>query len=157
MTQERLYPCPHRGRGDKKRITMNRKSKLKIIGINLLLFALIFGLVSLNKNIFRPTLNHLPFFGILTGCLPNFLAAYIISLAFVNAVLIRKPKYARLFIFMSSFLVFVILTIEELKPMWGASTHYDSYDILASGIGSLLSILTFELITLKRKKQNKEN
>ena len=136
---------------------MNRKSKLRIIGINLLLFALLFGLVSLNKDFFRPTLNHIPFFRILTGCFPNFLAAYIISFAFVNAILIRKPKYRRLFVFISSVLVFVILTIEELKPMWGASTHYDSYDILASGIGSLLSILTFEFIILKRKIQNKEN
>lgn len=157
MTQEGLYRCPHGDRGDKKGITMNRKSKLKIIGINFLLFALLFGLVSLNKGLFRPTLNHMPFFKILTGCFPNFIAAYIISIAFVNAILIRKPKYGRLFVFMSSFLVFVILTFEELKPMWGASTHYDSYDILASGIGSLLSILTFEFITLKRKIQNKEN
>jgi len=136
---------------------MNRKSKLKIIGINLLLFALLFGLVSLNKGFFRPILNHILFFEILTGCFPNFVAAYIISLAFVNAILIRKPKYGRMFVFISSLLVFVILTIEELKPMWGASTHYDSYDILASGIGSLLSILTFELITLKRKIKSKEN
>jgi len=43
------------------------------------------------------------------------------------------------------------LTIEEFKPMWGASTHYDSFDIFASGLGSLLAILTFELVVLKRK------
>ncbi len=136
---------------------MNSKSKLRIIGINLLLFALLFGLISLNKYFFRPTLNHILFFRILTGCFPNFVAAYIISFAFVNAILIRKPKYGRIIVFIGSLLVFVILTIEELKPMWGASTYYDPYDILASGIGSLLSILTFELITLKRKKQYKEN
>ena len=136
---------------------MNRISKLRIIGINLLLFALLFGLISLNKAFFRPTLNHILFFRILTGCFPNFVAAYIISFAFVNAILIRIPKYGRMIVFISSLLVFIILTIEELKPMWGASTHYDSYDILASGIGSLLSILTFELIILKRKIQIREN
>jgi hypothetical protein len=136
---------------------MNRKSRLGIVGVNLLLFAFLFGLISLNKSFFRPTLNHLPFFRILTGCFPNFIAAYIISFAFVNAMLIRKPKYGRIIVFASSLLVFVILTIEELKPMWGASTHYDPYDILASGIGSLLSLLTFESITLKRKIQNGEN
>jgi hypothetical protein len=136
---------------------MNRRSKLRIVGINLLLFALLYGLVSLNKDFFRPALNHLQFFRILTGCFPNFAAAYIISFAFVNAVLIRKPKYGRIIVFVGSLLVFVILTIEEFKPMWGASTHYDSFDILASGIGSIFSILTFELITLKRKIQDKEN
>jgi hypothetical protein len=136
---------------------MNRKSKLRIIGINLLLFALLFGLVSFNKGFLRPALNHNPFFGILTGCFPNFIAAFIISFAFVNAILTRKPKYGRMFVLIGSLLVFVILTIEEFKPMWGASTHYDSYDIVASGIGASLSILTFELITWNRKmKKRKE-
>ncbi|MCD6379373.1 hypothetical protein J7M07_02870, partial [bacterium] len=91
------------------------------------------------------------FFGILTGCFPNFAAAYIIGFAIVNAMLIRKLKHRRTIVYISSLLVFLILTIEELKPMWGASTYYDSYDILASGIGSFLSILTFELIILKRR------
>ncbi|GAG53255.1 unnamed protein product, partial [marine sediment metagenome] len=50
-----------------------------------------------------------------------------------------------------SLLVFAILTIEEFKPIWGASTHYDSFDIFASGLGSLLAVLTFELVVLKRK------
>ena len=36
-------------------------------------------------------------------------------------------------------------------PMWGASTQYDLFDIIASGIGSLLAIAIFELIALKRK------
>ena len=75
---------------------MNRKQRLKIIGTNLLLFAFLFGLVSLNKGFFRPTLNHLPFFRILTGCFPNFAVAYTISFAFVNAILIRKLKYGRI-------------------------------------------------------------
>jgi hypothetical protein len=137
-------------------MAMNRKSKLRIIGINLLLFALLFGLISLNKAFFRPALNHLPFFKTLTGCFPNFAAAYIISLAFVNAILIRKPKFGRIIVFISSLLIFVILTIEEIRPMWGASTHYDSYDILASGLGALLAILTFELIVLNRKNRKNE-
>lgn len=136
-------------------VKLNRKGKVKIIAINIFLFALLFGLVSLNKEILRPIFSHLTFVGILTGSFPNFIAAYIISLAFVNAVLTRKSKYGRHIVYINSLLVFVILTIEELKPMWGASTHYDSFDILASGLGSLLSIMTFELIVLKRK--NKRN
>jgi hypothetical protein len=134
-------------------VKLNRKGKVRIIAINMFLFVLLFGLVSLNKEILRPIFSHLTFVSILTGSFPNFIAAYIIILAFVNAVLTRKLKYGRHIVYISSLLVFVILTIEELKPMWGASTHYDSFDILASGLGSLLSIMTFELIVLKRNKK----
>jgi len=134
---------------------MNSKSKLRIIGLNFFLFALLFGLISLNKDFFRPTLNHILFIKILTGCFPNFIAAFLISLCIVTPVLIRKPKYGKYIVYFGSILVFAILTIEEFKPMWGASTQFDTFDILASGIGSLLSIMTFELIILKRK--NKRN
>ena len=124
----------------------NQKNMLKIIGINLVLFALLYGLVSLNKQILRPEFNHISFISILTGSFPNFIAAYIISLAFVNAVLIRKPQNGRHIVYVSSVLVFTILVIEEIFSMWGASMYYDSFDILASGLGSILSIITFELI-----------
>ena len=130
---------------------MNRKSKQRIIVINLLLFALLFGLVSLNKEFLRSLYSNTPIIKVLIGSFPNFIAAYIISLAFINVVVIREPKYGRLIVYLSSLLVFVILTIEEFKPIWGASTHYDSFDIFANGLGSLLAILTFELIILKRK------
>ena len=81
--------------------------------------------------------------------LPNFIAAYIVSIALTNAVLIRKPKNGRLIVYLGSVIVCVILTIEEVTSMWGASAYYDSFDILASGLGSLLSIVTFELIERK--------
>ena len=132
---------------------MNLNSKIKIIAINIFLFALLFGLVTLNKEIFRPIFGHISFLRIITGSFPNFIAAYIISLAFVNVVLIKGLKYGRYIVYISSLAVFVILTLEELKPMWGASTYYDSFDILASGSGSLLSIITFELIVIKRKNK----
>lgn len=122
------------------------KKMLKIIGINLVLFAILYGLVSLNKEILRPEFSHLSFINILTGSFPNFIAAYIISLAFVNAVLIRKPQNGRLIVYVGSVLVFTILAIEEIFSIWGASTHYDLFDILASGLGSVLSIITFELL-----------
>jgi len=125
----------------------NRKIMLRIIGINLVLFALLYGLISLNKGILRPEFSHISFISILTGSFPNFIAAYMISLAFVNAVLIRKPKNDRIVVYISSVLVFTILAIEEINPIWGASTYYDPLDILASGLGSILSIITFELMT----------
>ena len=130
------------------------KSRIGIIVINTFLFAALFGLVTLNKELLRPALSNTYFLNILTGCFPNFIAAYLISLAFVSPVVIKKPMSGRLIIYVSSIIVFVILTIEELKPMWGASTHYDPYDILASGVGSLLAILTFEVIVFLRRSRN---
>ena len=131
----------------------NQKTKLRIVGINLMLFALLFGLVSLNKEYFRPTFNHIQFIKFLTGIFPNFIAAYLISLSFVNPILIRKPKFGRIIVYISSLIVFIILAIEEIKPMWGASTHNDLYDIIASGLGSVLAITTFELISFRRKNE----
>ena len=125
---------------------MNAKDKRKILGINLFLFALLFGLISLNKEILRPAFAHTPYLGIFTGSFPNFIAAYIISLAFVNAVLQRKPKHGQLIVYLTSALIFVILTVEEIIPLWGASTHYDIFVIVASGLGSLLAIITFRLL-----------
>jgi hypothetical protein len=123
----------------------------RIIIKNIILFALLFGLVSLNKEVFRSNFRHIPFVNVLTGCFPNFIAAYLMSLAFVNAVLVRNPKLGRLMVYASSFIIFLILTIEEFKPMWGASTYYDSFDILASGLGSVLAIFTFEIIIFSRR------
>jgi len=131
----------------------NLRTRLTIVGINLILLALLFGLVSLNKGFFRPTFNHIPFVKFLTGIFPNFIAAYLISLSIVNAILIRKPKFGRIIVYTGSLVIFIILTIEEIKPMWGASTYNDLYDIFASGIGSALAILTFELISLRQKKK----
>ena len=135
---------------------MNHKTRLRIIGINLALFALLYGLVTLNKDFFRHSFNQTPFANVLTGSFPNFISAYLISLAFVNAISIRKPKFGRIIAYSGSIIVFTILTIEELKPMWGASTYYDSYDIIASGLGSLLAIITFETIDYARRRKLEE-
>ncbi|MCD4802355.1 MAG: hypothetical protein K8R16_05390 [Anaerolineales bacterium] len=128
------------------------KSRTRTIGLNLFIIAALFGLVSLNKETLRPMSIHSEFASTITGCFPNFIAAYLISLAYVNAALSKQSKNSRLIAILSSTVIFIILTIEELKPMWGASTHYDPWDIAASGVGSLLAILTFELITMIRNK-----
>ncbi len=133
---------------------MNWQSKKKVIIINAILFAALFSLVSLNKEILRPALNNSSLLEILTGCFPNFIAAYLISLASVSAVLIRKFKHGRLFVYTFSIAVFAILMVEEFKPMWGASTHYDTFDIIASAVGSIITIITYELlksIEMRRK------
>ncbi len=133
---------------------MGLNSKKKVIAINAFLIAALFGLVSLNKEVLRPTLKKSDILKILTGCFPNFIAAFLISLLFISAVLIRKPKRGRIIVYLSSAVVFFVLMIEELRPMWGASSHYDPYDIVASGIGSLSAIAVFELFNFLRKKRD---
>ena len=132
---------------------MNINNRKKVLAINALLFAALFGLVSLNKEILRPALNSSSLLKILTGCFPNFIAAYFISLAFVSAVFIRKIKHGRLIVYSSSIVVSAILIIEELKPMWGASEHYDTYDIVSSVAGSFFAIIIFELLIRIKKRR----
>lgn len=136
---------------------MNIKNRKKVIAINIFLIAALLGLISLNKEILRPALNNSGLLKIITGCFPNFIAAYLISLASVSAVLIRKFKFGRLFVYIFSLMVFAILTTEELIPMWGASTYYDVFDIIASGVGSTLTIITYEILLLIKMKRQKRN
>jgi hypothetical protein len=136
---------------------MNLNDKKKVIAINAILFATLFGLVSLNKEILRPVLNDSSLLKIFTGCFPNFIAAYLISLSSVSAVLIRKFKHGRLIVYTFSIAVFAILMIEELKPMWGASLYYDAFDIVASGVGSTLAIFTYELLILIKIRRQVKN
>ena len=128
------------------------KNIKKAIAVNAILFAILFGLISLNKEFLRPTLINTESQKLFTGCFPNFIAAYIISLLSVSAVLIRKIKHGRLIVYVSALIIFIILMIEEIKPMWGASEFYDPYDIIASEVGSLFTILTYELLVLYGKK-----
>ena len=134
------------------------KNIKKVVAINAILFAALFGLISLNKEFLRHTLNNTGFQRVFTDCFPNFIAAYLISLLSVSAVLIRKIKHGRLIVYVCALVVFLILMIEEIKPMWGANEYYDSNDIIASGVGSFFSIITYELLILfeKRNKQRKK-
>ena len=127
----------------------------KYLAINLILFAILYLSVTFNKEFIRPVYGNSPIIGIITGSFSNFMAAYIISLFPVSPIISKKIKIknARIIVYTISTLVFLILTVEEMHPMWGASTQYDLFDILASAVGSLLAILTFEIIINLRKKQ----
>ena len=129
---------------------MDWKGRKRLLATNVLLFAALFLLVTFNKEFLRPALEHTPFLGVLTGCLPNFLAALLISLAAVNGVLTRQPARGRLFAYLSALLVFLVLTVEELRPMWGASTVYDIFDVAASALGSLAAVSIYEIIRRRR-------
>jgi hypothetical protein len=131
--------------------SMSRKRIFRVVSTNVLLFGILFGLVSLNKELLRPSLSHIPVMAFATGSFPNFIAACMISLFFVNGAVTMEPRHSRLLVYLGSLLVFIVLTIEEVNPIWGASKCYDVLDIIATGAGSLLAIITYELIFLKRK------
>ena len=129
----------------------------KYLAINIFLFAILYLSITFNKEFIRPVYGNSPIIGIITGSFSNFMAAYIISLFPVSPIISKKIKIkkARIIVYTISTLVFLILTAEEMHPMWGASTQYDLFDILASGIGSILAILTFEIIINLRKRKYK--
>jgi len=129
----------------------------KYLAINLILFAFLYLSVTFNKEFIRPAYGNSPIIGIITGSFSNFMAAYIISLFPVSPIISKKIKIkkARIIVYTISTLVFLILSAEEIHPMWGASTQYDLFDILASAVGSLLAILTFEIIINWRKRKHK--
>ena len=129
----------------------------KYLAINLILFAILYLSVTFNKEFIRPVYGNSPILGIITGSFSNFMAAYIISLFPVSPIFSKKIKIkkARIIVYTISTLVFLILTAEEMHPMWGASTQYDLFDILANAVGSLLAILTFEIIINWRKRKHK--
>ena len=135
------------------------KNKGKYIAINLILFALLCFSVSMNKEYIRPLFENKPILGIVTGSLPNFIAAYLISLFPIAFILAKElnVKKSRFLLYTIAIIVFIILTIEEIKPFFNASVVYDIYDIMANGLGSIFAILTFELFVRRFIKQKPRN
>jgi hypothetical protein len=135
------------------------KEKGKYIAINLILFALLYFSVSLNKEYIRPLFENKPILGIVTGSFPNFIAAYFISLFPIAFILAKElnVKKSRFMLYTIAIIVFIILTIEEIKPFFNASVVYDIYDIMANGLGSICAILTFELFLRRFIKQKPRN
>jgi len=140
---------------EKNRVFKNKR----YIAINLILFAILYLSVTFNKEFIRPIYGHSPIIGIITGSFSNFMVAYIMSLFPIAPILAKKIdiQKARLIFYAISIIVFLILTIEELKPFVDASKTYDIYDIIASGLGSITAILTFEIFIRRiiKKKINK--
>lgn len=131
------------------------KARRYMIGINGVSFALLFLLITFNKTYIRPQAATSAFLGTLSGCFPNFIAAFVISLWPTVVVLLRKPRYGRLIVYGSAAMVFIILAVEEYRPFWGASEYYDPWDVTASGLGSLMTILLFLILSGKKKSVEK--
>lgn len=130
--------------------------KQKYIAVNIILFALLYLLVTFNKEVIRPQYGTLPIIGILTGSFSNFLAAYIISLFAITPIFARRLNLikSRIIFYTVTACVFTLLLLEELKPFVGASKTFDIYDIIASAVGGVAAIITFELL-FKRVQPDK--
>lgn len=133
----------------------NKRNKKKYIAINLILFAFLYLSVSFNKEYIRPEYGNTPFWGIITGSYSNFIAVYIISLFSLTPIFANRIslKRARIIFYTISVIAFIILTIEEIKPFVDASKTYDIYDIIASGLGSVFAVLSFEIFFSRKLKQ----
>jgi len=132
---------------------IEKKTIIKIIGINLTLFLLLVGLIYINKTIFRPTFNENYLAQILTGSFPNFIAAFLISLCAVNPVLIRKPRLGRMIVYLFTLCTMTVLILDELKSI-GASKQYDINDIVGSILGAILAVMTFEYLNYRQKERD---
>jgi hypothetical protein len=121
------------------------------------LFSILFLSVTFNKELIHLVYGNSTIIEINTGSFSNFMAAYIISLFPISPIIGKKIKIkkARIIIYTISTLVFLMLIVEEIHPIWGASTQYDLFDIVSNPVGSLLAILTFEVIINWRKKNIK--
>ena len=133
---------------------IEKKNFIKILGINLTLGLLLFGLVYINKTVFRPAFNETQLAQVLTGSFPTFIAAFLIGLCVVNPVLIRKPRSGRLIVYLGSLCIMFVLILDEFKSI-AASTQYDTYDIAGGIIGCVFAVLTYEYLhhRLKRKEE----
>jgi hypothetical protein len=118
------------------------------VAVNAILFALLLVSVSFNKEYLRPAFAGNPVLELLTGSYANFIAAYVISLLPACPLLTKRFGVTRemQIILATAVGVFIILTIEELAPVFGASKVRDGNDIIASALGSFCAILTFHFL-----------
>ncbi len=63
----------------------------------------------------------------------------------LNGILAKRPRHGRRWVYSIALVIFAILALEEFKPLWGASEYYDTFDVLASGFGSLVAIVFYEI------------
>jgi hypothetical protein len=129
-----------------------KANKMKFIAVNLALFAFLYLSVSFNKEYIRPVYGSIPFWGIITGSFLNFMAAFIMSMFSVAPILANRLsiRKARLIFYTIAILVFIVLTFEEINPFVDASETYDPFDIIASGLGSVIAVLSFEIFFRKK-------
>lgn len=117
----------------------------------LILILVILGII--NGEYLRPQYGKLQYFDVLIGSLPNFVGAFVFSLLLSSQISKLYVQKRKLIIYFISFLVFIILTIEEFHPFLTATKTFDIFDIIASAIGALCSVIVLELSI--KKNENK--
>jgi len=125
---------------------ISTSDRLRVVGTNLVLFLLLFGVVTVNKRFLRPYVGPSALAQAVTGSLPNFAAAFFVTLAAVGPVLLFRPRFGRLLVYVASLAAFTLLTLEELTGAVGASKYFDAFDIVASALGAVFACLAFELL-----------
>ena len=136
---------------------LSTTDRLRVVGTNLLLFLLLVGVVMLNKHYLRPHAGFSVLAQIVTGSLPNFAAAFFVSLCAVSPVLVVKPRFGRLLVYFAALAAFTLLTLEEMIGIVGASRAPDSFDVLASAAGAIFACLSFELLVKSAEIRVKES
>jgi len=118
------------------------------------ILTILFELIALNREYIRPAARDTGFLYTLSGCFPSFITAYLISLIAVSIALIKKLQNGRRMVYIVSIWIFAMLTIDEFFTGWGASKYFDKLDILASALGSLLAIITYEIALRIQRNKN---
>ena len=116
--------------------------------INLVLILLFF----INKRYLRPNYGNVFLLSTILGSLPNLIGAFMFSLLPMSKALKLKLHIGRRIIWISSISVFAILTYEEFSPYFTATTTFDYFDIIASGIGSSLALIYYYFLSNKIAK-----
>lgn len=131
-----------------KKVNAVWQKRSACVAVNAILLAFLFLSVSFNKEYLRPTFTENPILIVLSGSYANFIAAYVICLFPVCPILTKRFNSVRpmQLVAATAIGVFIILTIEELAPVFGASKVRDGNDIIASAFGSFCAILTFLLL-----------
>ncbi len=114
--------------------------------LGLFLFLLFLeALYFLNRDYLRPTFRSNYYVVLLLGSLPNFLASLGAGLFFNFPILLDiSALKQRWFVYVITIITLFLLILEELTPCMFGSRVGDINDMIASVIGSIISLLYFE-------------
>ena len=101
-------------------------------------------LLIVNKEFLRPNYRNIAEVSIILDSMANFLAPLIYGLFPIDIILKSNYKNGRLYYYTLSILLFLFLIVEEYFAFFTTSNTFDLYDIFASGLGALITILIYE-------------
>ena len=110
---------------------------------------LILGTMSLlllivNKEFLRPNYGNIAEVSIILDSMANFLAPLIYGLFPIVIILKSNYKNGRLYYYTFSVLLILLLMVEEYYSFFTKSNTFDLYDVFASVLGCLITILIYE-------------